>query len=60
MTTFEFTAELREQFTTLLQGPGVTWNLKGIENQFDKAVALVALRNLDSCQTHIEIKQAKP
>jgi hypothetical protein len=47
MTAFELIGALREQFIEQLQGPGVTWNLKGIEMQFEKAVAYVALKNLD-------------
>ena len=47
MTAFEFTAKLREEFESLLRGPGITWNLNGVMNTLDKAVALVALKHLD-------------
>jgi hypothetical protein len=48
MTTFDFAAALREELILLLQGPGVTWNLKGIEHQLDKAITTVALKHLDA------------
>ena len=35
---------LREEFEAVLTGPGVTWNLKGILNAYDKAMAKTAFR----------------
>ena len=48
MTTFDFSSALRKEFIGLLQGPGVTWNLKGMEHQFDRAISIVALKGIDA------------
>jgi len=44
MSPYETCKILREELEALLKGPGVTWNLKGVLNQYDKAVASTAFR----------------
>ena len=35
---------LRDELATVLQGSGITWNLKGILNAYDRAVAVTAFK----------------
>jgi len=43
---YEWNDELRKQFDNVLQGPGVTWDKKGILAAFDRAVAKTCLELL--------------
>lgn len=44
VTHFEMSKILRDELRVILQGPGVTWNLNGILNAYDRATAATAFR----------------
>ena len=48
MNSFELVTAVRKRFRELLQGPGIAWNLNGVTQAFDVAVAEVALKSINS------------
>ena len=44
---FAMSDMLRDELEKTLQGPGVTWNLKGMMTVYDRAVAKVAFQIMD-------------
>jgi len=41
---YEMSQILRDELKAVLQGPGMTWNLHGILNAYDRAVAATAFK----------------
>ena len=43
----EMSTILREELKATLQGPGITWNMKGVLNAFDRALVKTAFRTAE-------------
>ena len=43
----EMSKILRDELKNVLQGPGITWNLHGILNAFDRAMSATAWKVTD-------------
>lgn len=41
---YDLTQLLRSELATLLRGPGITWNLAGILQTYDRACAITAFK----------------